>query len=130
MARGTYNTTIRQPFSTALVGQQRTALPGEDNHGFVDRYTAGHAAFGVIMGLGRFPWWAALASGLFWDLVIERQFKDKWPEIWPNPTQDTWQNITGDTIAMMLGWKVATILPEGKKPLHTTIKGSLVGRMP
>ena len=48
-----------------------------------------------------------LASGLFWDLVIERQFKDAWPEIWPNSTQDTWRNITGDTIAMMLGWKVA-----------------------
>ena len=24
-----------------VVGQQRTALPGEDNYGFVDRYTAG-----------------------------------------------------------------------------------------
>jgi len=105
----------------AHVGQQRMALPGEDNHGFVDRYTAGHAAFGVLGGLARLPWWGQLASGLVWDLVIERQFKDRWPEIWPNPTQDTWQNITGDTIAMMLGWKLANLLPNGKTPTHTTI---------
>ena len=108
-----------------FVAVQRTALPGEDNHGFVDRFTAAHAAFGVLAGLGRLPWWATLGSGLFFDLVIERQFKDKWPELWPNPTQDTWQNITGDTIAMMIGWKVAKLLPEGKKPLHTTIRKEL-----
>jgi hypothetical protein len=107
--------------SFALVGAQRTALPGEDNYGFIDRYTAGHAAFGVLAGLGRLPWWATLASGLFFDLVIERKFKDAWPELWPNSTQDTWQNITGDTVAMMLGWKLARVLPEGNKPLHTTI---------
>ena len=105
-----------------VIGAQRTALPGEDNYGFVDRFTAGHAAFGVLAGLGRLPWWATLASGLFFDLVIERKFKDKWPELWPNSTQDTWQNITGDTIAMMLGWKLAKVLPEGTKPRHTTIK--------
>ena len=107
--------------SDALVGVQRTALPGEDNYGFVDRFTAGHAAFGVLAGLGRLPWWMTLASGLVFDLVIERKFKDAWPELWPNPTQDTWQNITGDTIAMMLGWKLARVLPEGRKPLHTAV---------
>ena len=64
----------------ALVGQQRLARPGEDNYGFIDRYTAGHAAFGVLGGLARLPWWGMLASGLVWDLVIERQFKDLWPE--------------------------------------------------
>lgn len=115
MSRGTYGKRV------AIVGQQRTALPGEDNYGFVDRYTAGHAAFGVLGGLARLPWWGMLASGLAWDLVIERKFKDLWPEIWPNSTQDTWQNITGDTIAMMLGWKVANLLPNGKTPTHTTI---------
>lgn len=109
MTRGTY------------VGAQRMALPGEDNHGFVDRYTAGHAAFGVLGGLARLPWWAMLGSGLAWDLVIERKFKDAWPKIWPNPTQDTWQNIAGDTIAMMIGWKLANLLPNGKTPTHTTI---------
>jgi hypothetical protein len=105
-----------------VVSVQRTALPGEDNYGFIDRFTAAHAAFGVLAGLGRLSFGATLAAGLFFDLVIERQFKDKWPELWPNPTQDTWQNITGDTIAMMLGWKVARMLPEGKKPAHTTIQ--------
>lgn len=109
------------PPPTAFVTGQRTALPGEDNYDFVDRFTAAHAAYGVLAGLGRLPWWVTLGSGLFFDLVIERQFKDKWPELWPNPTQDTWQNITGDTIAMMLGWQFARMLPEGKKPQHTTI---------
>ena len=139
MSRGTYGTSASRALaarprataygtrtpaaaSTALVGQQRTALPGEDNYGFVDRFTAAHAAFGVLAGLGRLPWWATLASGLFFDLVIERKFKDKWPKLWPNSTQDTWQNITGDTVAMMLGWKLAKVLPEGSKPRHTTIK--------
>jgi hypothetical protein len=116
VSRGTYGVT------TETTTVQRTALPGEDNYGFVDRFTAGHAAFGVLAGLGRLPWWATLASGLFFDLVIERKFKDKWPALWPNSTQDTWQNITGDTVAMMLGWGLAKALPEGTKPQHTTIK--------
>jgi hypothetical protein len=118
MSRGTYGSQRTPP---ALVGAQRTALPGEDNHGFVDRYTVGHAAFGVLGGLARLPWWGMLASGLVWDLIIERQFKDAWPELFPNPTQDTWQNIAGDTVAMMAGWKLANLLPEGKKPTNTTI---------
>lgn len=127
MSRGTYSSPRLPPrvSQSVVVGQQRTALPGEDNYGFVDRFTAAHAAFGVMAGLGRLSWAVTLASGLFFDLVIERQFKDRWPELWPNPTQDTWQNITGDTIAMMLGWKVATMLPKGKHPTHTTIKKEL-----
>jgi hypothetical protein len=100
---------------------QRTALPGEDNYGFVDRFTAAHAAFGILAGLGRLPAWATLATGLTFDLVIERHFKNVMPNIWPNPTQDTWMNIAGDTVAMMLGWKVATMLPKGKDPTDTTI---------
>ncbi len=76
----------------------------------------------MLGGLARLPWWGMLASGLVWDLVIERKFKDLWPEIWPNSTQDTWQNITGDTIAMMLGWKLANLLPSGKTPTNTTIQ--------
>ena len=115
MSRGTYGK------SEDLVVGQRTALPGEDNYGFIDRFTAGHAAFGVLAGLGRLPWWATLTSGLFFDLVIERKLKDAWPSLWPNSTQDTWQNITGDTIAMMLGWGLARALPEGRKPQHTVI---------
>ena len=125
MTRGSYGAnpvySMKPMTSSTLVGQQRTALPGEDNYGWVDRFTAAHAAFGVMAGLGRLPWWATLASGLFFDVVIERQFKDKWPELWPNPTQDTWQNITGDTIAMMLGWKLAKMLPEGNTPHNTTL---------
>lgn len=116
MTRGTFGQAPGQ-----VVTAQRAALPGEDNYGYVDRFTAGHAAFGILGGLARLPWWGMLASGLAWDLVIERQFKDKWPAIWPNSTQDTWRNITGDTIAMMIGWKVAKLLPEGKHPTNTTI---------
>lgn len=108
--RGIYSKTI-----------QRTALPGEDNYGFVDRFTAAHAAFGVLAGLGRLPAWATLTTGLVFDLVIERHFKNVMPDVWPNPTQDTWMNITGDTIAMMLGWKFATMLPKGNHPTMTTI---------
>lgn len=105
-----------------VVEAQRTARPGEDNHDFIDRFTAAHAAFGVMAGVGKLPWWATLASGLFFDLVVERVGKDKWPALWPNSTQDTWQNITGDTIAMMIGWKIASLLPEGRTPVNTTIK--------
>lgn len=120
--RGAYGSRLPANRARAVnVGQQRTALPGEDNYSFVDRYTAGHAAFGVLAGLGRLPWWATLASGLFFDLVLERVGKDAWPELWPNPTQDTWQNIAGDTVAMMAGWKIANLLPNGKTPTHTTI---------
>lgn len=109
-ARGYYSPTV-----------QRTALPGEDNYGFVDRFTAAHASYGVLAGLGGLPAWATLASGLVFDLIIERHFKNVMPNVWPNPTQDTWQNIAGDTVAMMIGWKIATMLPKGTHPTNTTI---------
>ena len=113
-------------YAHAVVGAQRTALPGEDNFGWIDRYTAGHAAFGILGGLARLPWWGMLASGLFWDLVIRAPVQGRVAgDLSQSPPRDTWKNITGDTIAMMLGWKVANLLPEGKKPMHTTLPKEL-----
>jgi hypothetical protein len=76
----------------------------------VDRYTIGHAAFGVLMGLGRVPWWGAFTVAVGWEF-LERWLKDALPRAFPNATQDTFANSAFDAIAMMLGWGAIKALP-------------------
>lgn len=89
---------------------QRTAGPGEINGNAVDRYTIGHAAFGVMMGLGRVPWWGALTVAVGWEF-LERILKDHVPALFPDSTQDTLVNASFDAIAIMLGWGAMQVLP-------------------
>jgi hypothetical protein len=87
-----------------------TAQPGEINHDVVDRYTLGHVAAGLLFGLGRVPWWAALALAVGWELV-ERPLKDQYPHAFPYSSQDTVANAVGDIVAVMAGWGVIKLLP-------------------
>lgn len=88
----------------------RTAFPGEINHALVDRYTVGHAAVGVLLGLGRAPWWLALVVALGWE-VVERPLKNAFPRAFPYATQDTLGNSLLDAGAMMAGWGAIKALP-------------------
>jgi hypothetical protein len=92
------------------VAAQRQARPGEINGDGVDRFTIGHAAFGVLMGLGRVPLWAAVAVAVGWEL-IENPLKDRFPEAFPHASHDTFENASMDAIAMVAGWGAVQFLP-------------------
>lgn len=89
----------------------RTARPGEMNHNAVDRFTLGHGAVGVLMGLARFPPWAAVVIAVGWEL-IENPLKDRFPQVFPHASHDTPQNATFDVLAMLLGYAAIKALPQ------------------
>lgn len=71
----------------------------------VDRWTWAHGGVGAAYGLAKFPWWAALALGVGFELA-EIELKKRVPIIFPDALQDTPANATFDVIAVMLGWAV------------------------
>ena len=89
----------------------RTARPDEINGAPFDRFTIGHAAVGVILGLTRVPWWAALGVAIGWEL-IERPLKRHVPKLFPHATQDTLPNALVDIAAMFTGWGVIAMFPK------------------
>jgi hypothetical protein len=89
---------------------EREALPGEVNGDALDRFTLAHAAAGVLMGLGRLPWWAALGLAIAWE-VAENPLKDRFPGVFPHATHDRPCNAVADTCAVMAGWAAMRALP-------------------
>ena len=87
------------------------ALPLPANQAPVDRYTVGHLAFGTMLGLARVPWWAALATTLVFEHVLENPMKKAMPKIFPVPTRDSPANSAIDSVAVMLGWWLTRRLP-------------------
>lgn len=84
------------------------AKPGEINGDSIDRFTAGHAAFGVLLGLGRVPWWVALGLAVGWE-IVENPLKDRFPKLFPHPSHDAPVNATFDVLAVMTGWTLAQV---------------------
>jgi hypothetical protein len=76
------------------------------NEAAVDRFTLAHLALGY--GLGRigvsFPISAAIALG--WEL-LERPLKERSPNLFPNPSQDSSPNALMDVGAVLLGHIIA-----------------------
>ena len=93
----------------------RAARRGEINGDAVDRFTLAHGAAGVLLGLGRVPWWAALGLAVGWELA-ERPLKRAVPRIFPHASQDSLANATCDVLAVMLGWGAMKLLPDPKTP--------------
>ncbi len=89
----------------------RTARPGEINGSAFDRFTVGHAAVGVILGLVRVPWWVALGTAVGWE-IIERPLKRHVPQMFPHATQDSLPNALVDVAAMVLGWGAMSLFPK------------------
>ena len=102
-----------------ILGDQRTALPGEINHAWVDRYTIGHFAVGTLAGLGRVPWWATIGGAVLWELV-ERPLKNHLPRWFPFSTQDTIGNAIVDILAVTAGWGLIKLLPAAPAPTTPT----------
>jgi hypothetical protein len=83
---------------------------GDVNDAAVDRYTLGHASIGVLYGLARLPWWAALGLAVGWELV-EDQLKDAMPGVFPYAAHDSLANATCDAAAVMVGYALIRALP-------------------
>jgi len=92
---------MSDPFGLSNPG--REAVRGEINYPPVDRFTAAHYAWGVIMGAARLPWWGALTIAIGWE-ILERPLKRAVPGAFPHSTQDTVANAVGDAVGMMAGW--------------------------
>ena len=69
----------------------------------IDRFTIGHAAVGVGLGVVGMPLIATVAVAIGWELS-EAPLKRRWPELFPHPSQDTPINSLLDAGAMVAGW--------------------------
>ncbi len=74
-----------------------------DEQPVLDRYTWGHAAVGVLYGLGELPWPAVAALAVGWE-VIENPLKDALPQIFPDAHHDRYANAAADAAAVMLAY--------------------------
>lgn len=81
----------------------------------IDRFTLGHVAWGVMLGLGQVPWWLTLGQAVFWELV-ENPIKRALPQAFPDPRPDTFANAACDVLAVMAGWGAMKLLPAGPTP--------------
>jgi len=86
-------------------------LPLPANQATIDRYTLGHLAFGVMLGLARVPWWGALGTTLVFEYGLENAMKAAVPRIFPVPTRDSASNRVADSAAVMVGWWLMRRLP-------------------
>lgn len=81
----------------------------------IDRYTLGHVAWGVMLGLGSVPWWITLGQAVLWEM-IEDTLKLKFPQVFPDARPDTFANSFFDVTACMVGWGAIRLLPSGPVP--------------
>lgn len=89
---------------------------GEINIQTVDRFTIGHAAFGMMLGLVRTPWYFMIPIAVGWEL-LERPLKQNIPGLFPHAVQDTVPNAAFDALAMLAGWGSMMLIPptEGQR---------------
>lgn len=91
----------------------RRKLP-DDPIQHVDRFTAGHAMVGFLLGLwGKVPWWGALGASVAWELA-EVPLKKYAPALFPQAIPDTIENSLLDVAAWMSGYGAAQLLPKEK----------------
>lgn len=84
---------------------QPTARSGEPNADAFDRYTFGHLAAGVLLGLARARALPVIVLALGWE-IIERPLKNALPSWFPYSSQDTPENAIVDAAAVLIGWWV------------------------
>jgi len=84
---------------------------GRANVDPVDRFTVGHGAMGLMLGLWGMPWYTALASSVVFELVENYVLKPAMPSLFPVGGPDTLANATLDTAAWMAGWGIGRAIP-------------------
>ena len=79
----------------------------DPNQAPLDVYTLFHVGTGALMeDLGLSFSQAVLASVVF-EWWIEPVYKDRYPEIFPVPSQDSVANRVMDTVAVAAGWALS-----------------------
>jgi hypothetical protein len=81
---------------------------GQVNQEPFDRLTAVHAAIGTFYGLIRVPWWWTLSAAAIWE-VVEYRLKQRAPELFAWPTQDSPVNAVMDIAVTMGGWSAVEL---------------------
>ncbi|MBI4412472.1 MAG: hypothetical protein HY541_08315 [Deltaproteobacteria bacterium] len=89
-----------------LLSKPPPAERGQVNYHFVDRFTLVHLAIGLGYGWVGFGFWSVLLLALAWEF-IENPLKVHFPFVFPHATADTWQNMAGDSLAVVLGWQMS-----------------------
>lgn len=85
---------------------RNVAAPGTINGDMFDRFSLLHGGFGYLcgkMGVG-LTGTAIVAIG--WEFV-EQDLKERYPHMFPHPSQDSPINAIGDVIVAMIGWQMA-----------------------
>lgn len=76
------------------------------NQSPVDMYTLFHVAVGSFSRMAGLSFETTIAMSLAFEWWIEPMYKEKYPGIFPVPSQDTPINSAVDTAAVALGWKM------------------------
>jgi hypothetical protein len=78
------------------------------NEAIVDRFTLAHLGVGAAAGAMRLPlWWVVVGSLMF--EIMENLLQPKFLSIFPNTAdRDSPMNSSADTLAVILGWWVAS----------------------
>jgi len=73
------------------------------NQSALDRYTAGHAAVGVVYGALGLSLLSTAALAVAWE-VLENPLKDNFPLVFPQASHDSLANAGADVVAVLVGW--------------------------
>ncbi len=90
-----------------------------------DRFTLGHLACGLIIGLMGAGFWTTAIAAAGWE-IIETPIKYALPGIFPVPTPDSFTNASVDALAWIVGWGIIQLFPKDPRlagPLAKTIFG-------
>jgi hypothetical protein len=96
------------------------------NTRFVDTWSLAHAVWGglfSVVGVEPLP---AAAMAVAFD-YFENPMKEAYPDIWSDPSPDSWENQAGDLIAFMAGYIGARVLGRTKGAWATAGVAGLTG---
>lgn len=96
----------------------RVARPGEINGDLIDRFTLAHVASGAAAQRYGLSLGTTIAAAIAFEFA-ERSAKRRFPEMFPNPTQDTAANMIGDVIAAAVGWKLSQMIRKRRRQSQT-----------
>lgn len=79
------------------------ASKSDVNQAWFDRFSLVHASYGAFVAKmgGRAS--TALLTAVAFEFA-ERELKRRFPDVFPNPSQDSAENMVGDVVVTMVGY--------------------------
>jgi len=84
--------------------QRRHLFKINPNQSPVDFYTILHVQFGVLLRSMNVSLSGAILTSVVFEWIVEPIYKDKQPELFPVPSQDSTLNRIFDTVGVAAGW--------------------------